>query len=246
MAIDQARYAQFSDDLDALIERLPARQLARSVRAKLLDYIRRAAPLTDADLDGLEQLLSQLLGDSFDGYANAIRRTYDDIVEVVNEHYADLTIDITRDFDRIRAIESVASSDLGDYEASTVQRIARQLREGVTIGEDVDALVERMRGVGGKAGRRGLVVGRTLLKDYGRALKWEKALIAEIEFFEYVGPRLVSNRPFCAERIGNTYSITAIDAMRNLNRDPVFLHCGGWNCRHDWEPDPFATAETPR
>ena len=45
--------------------------------------------------------------------------------------------------------------------------------------------------------------------------------------------------------VGTTHHIDQIQKMRNGNRKPVETYCGGWNCLHDWGPDPFADEADP-
>jgi hypothetical protein len=57
----------------------------------------------------------------------------------------------------------------------------------------------------------------------------------------YTGPVDNVIRPFCLERVGNTYTIDEISRMKNGQTDNVLLTGGGFNCRHSWVavPDDF-------
>ena len=88
-------------------------------------------------------------------------------------------------------------------------------------------------------------IAKTQMKGYGRALKYEKANIGEVFYYEYVNPLHDNSRQFCIDHVGNTYHIDVINKMQNGAKQlkPVIDYCGGWNCNHDWEPDPFYTEE---
>ena len=210
MAINRSRYDAFREDLAALVERLPADELARTIRAKLIDYIRRQEP-TAADLVRLEEIFDELLGEDFSG--------------------------------DVGAVEAANAFDLGKYRQATVASIADKVRRSIILQEDVEELIERIRPINQKTEFYARAIGQTIIKRYGRALKNEKARLAEVERFQYVGAIRRTSREFCRTHAGKTYALTTILQLKNRNLEPVIENCGGWNCVHDWEPDPFATAE---
>jgi hypothetical protein len=243
LAINERQYDEYRRDLEELVERLPADELGRTVRAKLLDYVSRQSLTDDLSIRQLVSILDRLLGDDFAGYAASIVRTYQSIVSIVNTHYANLGVDVGRDFQRIQAIERTNLLQLGDYTEATIERIAREVREGLIKQETTKELVARLAPIDDKTATYARAIAETQVKRYGRILKQEKARLAEVEYFEYVGPVRDTTRPFCLERVGKTFSLASILAMKNNNLEPVLDNCGGWRCVHDWEPDPFATEE---
>lgn len=241
MAIDRPRYDRWRDDLAAIVDRLPATELAATIKAKVIDLVRREAARDDLSLREIRQLVDQLLGDDLAGYGRAIVDTYERIVELTNEHYDDLGLDVARDFDRIRAVEAANSIDIGKYSSATKDRVAREVRAALATGETVEELIERIRPIDQKTEFYARTLGQTLIKRHGRALKNEKARRAEVDTFEYVGVVRPTTREFCRRHAGRTYALDTILGLSNGNLEPVIENCGGWNCVHDWEPDPFAT-----
>lgn len=87
----------------------------------------------------------------------------------------------------------------------------------------------------------GTVIKRNLL-GYQSAFHIKKAQDQAKEIkFNYVGPRDDKNRPFCRHVLDlkKSFSIAEIRDLDNDSRitlKPVFIFCGGWNCRHMWLP----------
>ena len=55
--------------------------------------------------------------------------------------------------------------------------------------------------------------------------------------YRYSGPRDLRNRPFCREMLaksaaGVTWTKAEFNALDNHSLKPVFIFCGGFNCRH--------------
>ncbi len=77
------------------------------------------------------------------------------------------------------------------------------------------------------------------MKAVSRSALIEKAKRAGVEWYKYSGIKRDSIRDFCDEHLNKHYTLKQIQAMRNGNREPVELYAGGWNCIHDWLPDPL-------
>ena len=91
---------------------------------------------------------------------------------------------------------------------------------------------------------KGEVIYATVVKAYNRHRKFQQALIADVNYFDYVGFERKDSRPFCLNLLkqaqkGKRWHITEILQMYNGSNLSVNIFCGGENCRHDWEPDPF-------
>ncbi len=241
MSIDRQRYNEFRDDLQALFDELTVEERLRTFEAKLLDYLSRR----DVDPTGalrLRRVVRDLLGDELAKLYPEVVRAYSDTLEIVNLHYSDLGVDITRDWQTIRAIEQATAQELGRYQESTVRDIDQAVRQGIINEDGVRELAERIRPASRKAAFYAETIAKTQIKTVGRAAKAEKARLASVQMFEYVGIIRSTTRPFCRRMVGTTLNLNEIHQLRNGNKEPVLLHCGGWNCIHDWEPDPFAEA----
>ena len=241
MAINQARYRRFREDLQALQQGLSRRSYLASLQSKLLDFIARQNPSPD-DLIRIRQAVANLFDEDFEPYAARVVASYSETLSIVNTHYADLGVDLTRDLSRIQAIEQANRAGLGRYRESTIRRITQVTREGLVAGETARELARRIAPASKRARFYALTLAQTQTKVVARVAKAEKARIAEVHFFEYVGIVRSNTRPFCLDLVGTTHHIDAIHQMRNGNKEPVIHNGGGWNCIHDWEPDPFFSA----
>jgi hypothetical protein len=65
--------------------------------------------------------------------------------------------------------------------------------------------------------------------DFGKA--------NNITQYIYVGPNDDRTRPFCREHIGQIKTEAEWNALDNGQINPVFLYCGGYNCRHAIVPN---------
>ncbi len=243
--IDQDRLGRFRREIARLVADLPADEFGRTVRAKLSDYLDRNG-LPDVGASRLELIrqFEDLLGSDLAAFGRAIVDQYDEARTTVNDLYSDLgDVDITANAPRLVLVERAVRFDIGRYNEALAARIADAARAAMARRDDVRDLIRTFEQMGGQAATHARALGNTYVRRYARATKNERARVASVQFFEYVGAVRPTTRPFCLERVGKTYSITSILAMVNANLGPVIECCGGWNCAHDWEPDPLATEE---
>lgn len=243
MSIDRNRYRAFIDDLDRLSRTLSAEQIRHTIEARLVDWLARQ-DLDALNLSAIEQAVRDLFTPEARAYIENAFEAYRATLRLVNQHYDDLPAEITRDLQRIRAIEQIAAQEWGNYSTDTIRSLADALRESVTRRERVQEFADRIQPISARVERYAVAIAQTQLKTVARAAKNEKARIGGVEFFEYVGLRRDSNRMFCHLMIGQTVHLSTIAQLRNGNREPVHDNCGGWRCIHDLEPDPFADSES--
>lgn len=236
MAVNQARYQRFQADLVALQKSLTRPSYFKALESKLLDYVARNQPTDDASLR-IE--ITRLFDDEFNPFVRRVFQTYDDVLAAVNQHYAELAVDVARDVARIQAIERANAADLGQYRADTLARIQQATREALFSDEGAEALADRIGATSDRARDFARTLAQTQIMVVGRVAKTEKARLADVHYFEYVGIVRETTRPFCEDLAGTTHHLDAIHQMRNFNKEPVIDNCGGWNCVHEWEPDPF-------
>lgn len=241
MAVNKKRAKQFNADLLDLEKSLEFEQFYETVKAKLLDLISKG-DLGGDTLQVFRRQVGKVLGPEFNGFVDRIYNVYTDTVSLVNTHYKDLGVDVNRDLDRIQAIEKVNLTRLGAYESSVERGIAKQVREGIAAGERSDKIADRLADLDDRVNSFANTLARTQVKSYGRSLKGEKARIAEIFFYEYIGLKRANTRRFCSELLDQNspvFHMNDIRQMKNAQVGNVFDYCGGFNCHHDWEPDPF-------
>jgi len=249
MSIDQERYETYKSEVEEYIQSLSPAERQEAVKAKLLDWLART------DVDAKDQLAIQrktreFFDDAFDGddpewsdINDELAERYEQTTETVNRLYDDVGDHISREMQQVRAIEQANEAALGEYRESTIQEIRTEIQNGLAAGDDVDALRDRIAPISSKASFYAETIAKTHVKSFGRAVKAEKARLGNVPTFEYVGIIRSTTRPFCRELVDTTHHIDDIRKMRNNNREPVLIHCGGWNCIHDWEPDPFNEAK---
>jgi len=240
MAIDEERYRQYRKEMQSLQGDLSFAEYQRTARAKLLDLFAKGE-LDPENTPRLRRIVRSIFGDEVARFTDDIVEKYDQTLDVVNELYDDLGVDVERDWQRIRAVEEATRQELGKYETSTVRSINQAVRAATTQSEGVDGLKKRLDGVGGRAAFYADTIAKTQVKTVSRAAKAEKSRIADVRLLQYVGIIRDTTRPFCRAMLDVTLNLDTIRKLRNGNREPVLLNCGGWNCIHDWEPDPFAS-----
>jgi len=86
-------------------------------------------------------------------------------------------------------------------------------------------------------------VSNTALAGIDRIQFFADARAAGIRRFRYVGPPPI--RKFCKEHYNQVYTWEEIQQLDNGQGLPVWIYCGGYNCRHRWvsvvdEPEPEA------
>jgi hypothetical protein len=244
LAIDRERFEEYQDELQSQLQGLSATEKFKALRSKLLGYIARNDP-PPGDTERIRRLVRELFGEEMASYTDQIVERYEATQELVNEYYNDLGMDLSRDMPRVRAIEQAQRGELGRYYESTKEEIARRVSRGLAQRESPQEIARRITPVTDKAARYAQTIAQTSVKGHSRALKHEKARIAGVQYFEYAGIIRSTTRPFCRAMVGTTHHIDDIRKMRNGNREPVETYCGGWNCIHSLEPDPFANKSNP-
>ena len=244
MAIDRDRLQAFLREMRALQNSLSFDEHYEVFRAKIEDAISRARAFKELSRTQQRQFVESFFKPEHAKFATKIVRDYLEVLDIVNQIYEDLGIEIQRDFTKVRAIEQVNRTQLGDYEESAVKSIAKSLREGLARGDNFKEIRKALIQVGGKVTTYADVIARTQVKGYARVAKSEKARIAEVFIYEYVGIRRKTTRPFCRAMIGMSCHADTIRKLNNGQLTPILTYCGGWHCFHDWEPNPSAKAET--
>lgn len=240
MAIDKKRLREYLKEMKALEGRVTENNFIRRFEEKLLDLLSRNQIDTD-DLTFIRNEVEKLFKSDFSGFDTKIKQTYNDIIELINELYDDIGTDVTRKFQRIKAVEQANQLQLQGYEEKTIESIARTVRQGIVEDVDFKELTRRIKKIGGTAGYYAETLAGTQLKRFARISKYNKSLIANVEYFTYAGVLRETTRSFCRACLLKTFHINNILKMRNGNLEPVIINCGGWNCIHDWEPDPFGS-----
>ncbi len=187
---------------------------------------------------GFDALLRSFVG-SFDGQLPYFEET----IRAVNE-FLDEPIPVPKFAakDRVKfAAMKVGAADNIEAAVGALAQAATN-RAMLSIGAlSYSALAEIITDEMGKSAGVAGNLGATLMSTYFRTVSNRGFEIIEQDralLYTYVGPLDKLNRPFCrrmetAARKGKTWTRRQLEAMDNGSTLPnVFLHCGGWNCRH--------------
>ena len=71
------------------------------------------------------------------------------------------------------------------------------------------------------------------LNNLSRFKQFESSKSEDL-FLRYSGP--ISTRPFCESHVNRVYSLEQVKGMTNDFNEPAYVYCGGYNCRHRWDP----------
>ena len=118
----------------------------------------------------------------------------------------------------------------GTLQRTLADTIARGIRAEQTTEQLQRALSRRMD----VAKHHVATIANTALGAYSRLATVDGAEQVGITRFRYAGPR--GEREFCRKHVGQVYTVVEIAGMDNGQGLSVREYCGGYNCRHHWEP----------
>jgi hypothetical protein len=240
MAVDINRLREFQKEIAELARKLSPEAYYEVIQDKILDYIFKHPT---ADISELNRALTQAFDPEFVKWLTQINRSYNDSLDLINDLYSDLGFDIQRDMPVIKRLEKINTLRLGNYRESTKKEIQKAVKTGIREKLSHKELTANISKISDKASAYGSVIAATQLKAYNRTAKHEKANIAGIFYYEYMGLLRETSRKFCKTMLGAVLHIDDINKITEAEVGPAYIapciiYCGGWNCRHDWEPDP--------
>lgn len=136
-------------------------------------------------------------------------------------------------------LDELFKVDFGDYTIEEISSVKRIIWNGLQNNNSHVEIANQLKSINGNVADNATSLSKTLVKAYGRIRTLQKALIAEIYWFEYVGILYEHTCSFCKSRLTHHFHIDEILAMKNGNLEPAIFFGGGFECTHDWEPDPF-------
>jgi hypothetical protein len=240
---DLDRLIAYLKDLEDIQDRLRFGGYYDNFQAKLMEYLEKnqIKKLKQAQA---RRLVDRYFPNEYGTFVGDVLNEYNNMIELVNEKYADLGVDISRDFSELRRIETVNRVRLGGFREDLSDYIARKVRVGLTEDMDYTELANYLRkDAGGTVKFYANTLAKTQISGYGQVAKTEKARIAEVELFTFIGlPLRENSHAFCVAMYDVTSHIDDIKKMKNgtYGRLPVLYYGGGYNCVHDMEPDPLA------
>jgi len=237
MNINKTRANNFRQNIQDLQGELGFRVYYDAVEKKLIDLIVKGELQGESLMDFRKQI-GHVFHPDFIKYVDRIWRTYDNIINIANDLYSDISDNVHRDLPQIQALEKINASQLGAYEKNTVKDIAKKIRNGILDGLKSPEIAKDLAKLGDKVEFYANTLATTQVSAYGRETKHVKAQLGEVFYYQYIGITKTV-RPFCVDHLNQTYHIKEIVKMKNGQIEPVIRYCGGYNCHHDWEPDPF-------
>lgn len=245
MAIDKSKIKEFRKGMNEVLKGLSFDEHYAVVSSKLFDFI---AKNPAADLPDIKAAVRKVFGPEFNTYVGRVFSEYDNVVYLANSVYEDLGFDLTRDIKKIRAIEKINSIRYGAYDRDMQKGIVKTIRDGIAKELRSDEITQNLIDLGGKVTSYADTITNTQLSAYAQTCKVEKANMGEVFYYQYVGLIYENSRAFCIGMVGNTMHISDINNITEAEVgspfiDPCIIYKGGWNCVHEWEPDPFYEGE---
>ena len=176
-------------------------------------------------------------------------KTYPQIVKDQLAFNASIGISTDITFKDVEILERLQKLDFSIFQTEAKlldERIKRELVNAIALEmpyqQTVDNLSKSMLGAGGKTGSLAGFSNtymRTALFSLSKAVDQEIYDDLGIDKYIYAGPIDAKTRPFCAARIGKTFTTEQINKFGSLNGSGLngFLMPGGWNCRHRMIPE---------
>ncbi len=234
---------EYQKEMLKLRKQVNSKEFYSIAEAKLGDYFSKNSA---ADLMEIKHIVHEILPPQFQHYADDLYKNYNKILDIVNEIYSGLGVDIQRDLPKIKQIEKVTQSYLGKFEPAAEKKLVTTIRTGLLDKLSVKELSAEISKAGDAVSAYSDIIAKTKIQGYGRVSKIEKARIAGVLFFDYVGLIRDTTRDFCLMMLqlskeGKRWTIAELDALDNGPKQlkPVSENGGGWGCHHDTEPDPF-------
>lgn len=199
-----------------------------------------------ANIEEIRNAVHQILPPQFQHYADELYGKYNKIIETVNELYTGMGVDVQRDFSKIKNIEKATRDYLGKFEPVVEKKLVKTIRQGLFDKLSVKEFSKEISKAGDAVSAYSDTIARTKIMQYGRVSKIEKARIGGVLYYDYVGLIRDTTRDFCLNMLtlaqgGKRWTLDELNALDNGPKQlkPVSEYCGGWNCHHDAEPDPF-------
>lgn len=241
--MDYTRAEEFKKHLEEIQRQIGFKPFLGVIQDKLIDY---AAKNPDADIAEILIEVKKVFPPEYKKYVDLAFDKYDDVIELTNYYYEDIGTPLTRKVNDLRALEKTDRIRYGEYGERTIKRITDIVHKVLLDEPDRKTLEQSLikKVDDARVAFYADTIAWTQVKAFGRAGKSIKANIAEIFFFDYFGPRRETTRPECIwALIKKTFSTAEIEQQDSKSWrgqiKPFKVYCGGWNCAHDLEPNPF-------
>lgn len=219
----ERRIAYYEAKIMALLSAYE-RNLSAEIRKKLRE--------DDIPFAGGESSLAILGG--FDSMSAVLRGTLiEEISYLFGDMYQDTVndlpagVDVGLDRPTIENYVYEKLKEFSDILSLQISKVRSQVLEGALVDGQLFLPEVKLSGNAGESVISGLVI-------FSRAIT-SSSLKAD-DLVLYVGPKDSKNRPFCAERVGNVYTMEEALSWDNGQGLPAVIYCGGYGCRHFLQP----------
>ncbi len=146
-----------------------------------------------------------------------------------------------KDLSEQELIKELFKTNLDDYSDDELVIIKKTISDGLQQNKNFNKIADDLSLCGGGIAQNAIKLSKTFVVAFQRITHLQKALIAEIEWYQYVG--IVKNKTytFCLDILNKHHNIDNILKMKNGVLEPVIYFGGGFECTHRWEANPFYT-----
>lgn len=200
----------------------------RAIRKLVRDAIARGATARD-----IEAQIADYLGKATADLADTLREELQAKGEEQHQWITERVISDAARRDAI-AIMGKAEGSYADMGNTTNRKVLRAVQAGLRQDETISQIEGRIRQALRAEQHVAATIARTAVGALDRADTMRKAALAGVTHYQYTGPK--PQRKFCADHYGKQYTEAEIAKLSNGMGLSVRLYCGGWRCRHYWEP----------
>lgn len=200
----------------------------RAIRRLVRDAIADGATASDIE-SRIASYLREISGDLADTLKEELQAKGEEQFEWITSR----TISDAARRDAI-AIVRAAEGSFADMSDGVDRKVLRTVLDGLRKDERISQIEGRVRQALRSQEHVATTIARTAVGALDRADTLRKAVAAGVTRFRYTGPK--PQRSFCADHYGKEYTEQEIAQMSNGMGLSVRLYCGGWRCRHYWEP----------
>lgn len=225
--------------IDKLVKENRTAELQDIITSRMLNWLEKHQGANEVEM---RVAMNNIFGKNIDPYIKRSLDRFRELHREMNDLYSTLGVKLPFEADTLTSLRVVTQMRYGAFKDAQLSQLKRDLARGLADNVGLDELKRRVKAAGGRIAMYGDTIACTQYAGYGQAMKNEKANIAGVLSFEYVGNLRVTSRMFCQKHLGKIYTkeeINKLDTDPDLGRAgirPVALYKGGWNCAHDWEP----------
>lgn len=117
------------------------------------------------------------------------------------------------------------------FDAKVFAAVSSSLRRGVPA----EAVLRQIKRMGRTESRHIGTVANTIEMSHARLGAVMEGVESGVRKFRYEGPA-GGARSWCQKMLGKVLDIDEISELKNDYGQSALYFCGGWNCRHRWEP----------